>query len=98
MTGRQAQTRIYPSARRTGGAVMLAAACLVFASTGGQAQYYDYGRSSSGVTVDQSVLDALGPEPNAAQYSTPGNPWLSPAPAPQQQMQAPHQPVRAPSI
>lgn len=89
MTGRQAQARIRPAARLTGGAALLAAACLVFASAGAQAQYYDYGRASSSVTVDQSVLDSLGPERSTPQLSAPSNPWLNPAPPPQQQMQAP---------
>lgn len=85
MTGRQAQAPIRPAARRTG-AALLAAACLVFASAAAQAQYYDYSRASSGVTVDQSVLDSLGPERSSPQLSTPSNPWLNPTP---QQIQAP---------
>ncbi|MHB1219433.1 MAG: OmpA family protein [Alphaproteobacteria bacterium] len=88
MTGRQAQAGTGPAVRRASGAALLAAALLVFVATGAQAQYYDYGRSSGSVTVDQSVLDALGPEPNVPQLLTPNNPWLSPAPAPQQ-IQAP---------
>ncbi|MCX7356165.1 MAG: OmpA family protein [Alphaproteobacteria bacterium] len=89
MTGRQAQARIRPAARCTSGATLLAAAFLVVASTGAQAQYYDYGRSSSSVTVDQSVLDSLGPERTPPQLSSPSNPWLNPAPPPQMQAPAP---------
>lgn len=65
---------------RTGrcAAALVAAGFLVFAAAGAQAQYYDYG-TSKGVTVNQSVLDSLGPLPTGQQPQTPNNPWVNPA-------------------
>lgn len=77
MTGCRAWTGTGPAGRRAGRVALLALCALAFGGAAAQAQSY-YGRNNSNaVTVDESVLESLGPP---RQPQTLNNPWTGPQP------------------